>query len=67
MTIVHDSPPLVKAHTPTLALRAERARVLAEIHNAVCRARPRRLACSTCTELNETAARLARAAGEALS
>lgn len=60
------SVPIVKTQVTTLALKAERARTLAEIHEAVCRARPRRLACSTCWELNDRAARLARAAGEVL-
>jgi hypothetical protein len=59
--------PRIVTHVATLALKAERARTLASIHNAVCRARPRRLACSTCHELNDRAARLARAAGEASS
>jgi hypothetical protein len=49
----------LRSHTPTLALRADRARTLAEIHNAVCRWRRQGLVCATCTELNERAARLA--------
>lgn len=50
-------------HEVAATLRAERARELAAIHAAVCRARPRQLCCSTCRELNDRAARLALVAG----
>lgn len=55
---------MTPAHVATLALKAERARTLADIHNALCRYRRQGLRCSTCQELNDRAARLARAAGE---
>lgn len=55
------------SHTATLALKAERARTLFEIHDALCRWKRQGLRCSTCTDLNERAARLARAAGERLA
>lgn len=63
MSIVPHPP----THVATLALKAERARTLAEIHNACCRLRRQGLRCSTCFDLNDRAARLARAAGEQLA
>lgn len=50
-------------HAATATLKAERARTLAEIHDAVCRARKQGLRCATCRELNDRAAILARVAG----
>lgn len=51
-------------HETTYALKARRARELANIHNAVCRWKRQGVACSTCADLNETAERWeARAAG----
>jgi hypothetical protein len=44
-------------HMTTTELRAQRARELAWIHNAVCRFAKQLLACSTCRELNAAAAR----------
>lgn len=54
-------------HVATLALKAERARVLFEIHDALCRWKRQGVRCSTCDELGGRAARLARAAGEHLA
>jgi hypothetical protein len=58
---VSDSPPLVNVEG--LVLEAERALEMSEIHRAACRYRRQGLRCSTCTSLNERAARLARLAG----
>lgn len=59
--IVHDSSADVKC---AAVLRAERAREYAGIHRSACRYRAQGLACSTCSELDERAARLAKRAGE---
>lgn len=48
--------PLAPSVQPTTMLRAQRARTLADIHNAVCRWRG--LSCSTCSDLNERAEKL---------
>lgn len=52
------------AYTDVLRVKAERAREYAAIHRAACRHRAQGLCCSTCSELNDRAARLARRAGE---
>jgi len=57
----------VLARDAGLVLAAERAREYAEIHAAACRYRAQGLVCSTCFDLDERAARLARLAGEATS
>lgn len=54
--------PRATTHEVAALLRAERARELASIHEAVCRARPRRLVCAACRDLNERAERLSNAA-----
>lgn len=51
------SSPAVKT---ALVLRAEKAREMAEIHNAACRYCRQGVVCSTREELDERAARLAR-------
>ena len=62
MTSVSDMWAAAKA---AFVIDAERAREYAEIHNAACRYRAQGLVCSTCTELDERAARLAKLAGGA--
>lgn len=57
-TIVSDIDLGVKGLRATPMTAARRARELADIHNAVCRARRQGLVCSTCTDLNGRAARL---------
>jgi hypothetical protein len=53
MNIVAD-----RAAVSTLTVSAQRARELADIHQATCRARRQGLICSTCLELSGRAARL---------
>ena len=55
--------PRVTAVQATPMLAAKRARTLADIHNATCRARRQGLVCSACTELNARAARLEASCG----
>lgn len=62
MTSVAPTTPAVK--TAALVLRAEKAREYAEIHRSACRYRRQGLVCSTCSELDERAARMAKRAGE---
>lgn len=61
MTTIED----LKRRDVAIALAAEQAREQAETHNAVCRYLRRGLRCSTCTDTQERAARLARLAGAA--
>lgn len=58
--IVHD--PWARMKT-ALVLRAEKAREYAEIHRSACRYRAQGVRCSTCADLDERAARLARLVG----
>ena len=62
MTSVPRVPSAVQTAT---ALRAERAREMAQIHQAACRYCRQGVVCSTGPELDERAARLARIVGGA--
>lgn len=53
----------ILARDAGLLFAVERAREYAEIHRSACRYRVQGLVCSTCTETEERAARLARLAG----
>lgn len=50
--------PIAPAVQATPMLAARRARILADLHAAVCRWRRAALVCSTCTDLDARAARL---------
>lgn len=55
---------LPPAAVAVIVLKAEKAREYAAIHRSACRYRRQGLVCSTCTETDERAARLAKLAGE---
>lgn len=59
MIVPHDPPTVHTSRlTATPLLRLQRARELASIHRAVCRARQTGLCCATCSDLAERVTRL---------
>lgn len=56
--VAETVPAQIVTHVTTAALRAKRARELADIHACVCWAKRQGLVCSTCQQLNDRADRL---------